>query len=60
VEDGASHGAIAYALAKLEAGDPSALGGFAALVGVRPADALAQYHLKRLLNGAIGTRIEMA
>jgi adenylate cyclase len=61
-EDGASQATVAYAdaFAKLEAGDPSALGAFAALVGARPADALAQYHLKRLLNGAIGTRIEMA
>ena len=32
----------------------------AALVGAQPGDALAQYHLKRLLNGGHGTRIEMA
>ncbi len=48
------------AFAKLEAADPGALAAFAALVGERPADALAQYHLKRLLNGGAGTRIEMA
>jgi len=30
------------------------------LPGARPSDALAQYHLKRLLNGGLGTRIEMA
>ena len=48
------------AFAKLEAGDPGALAAFAALIGECPADALAQYHLKRLLNGGAGTRIEMA
>ena len=30
---------------------PAALAAFAALVGEFPADALAQYHLRRLLNG---------
>ncbi len=52
---------LAYlkAFAKLEAGDAGALAAFAALIGERPADALAQYHLKRLLNGGAGTRIEM-
>ena len=53
-------GAYASAFAKLEARDPAAIGAFAALVGAHPADALAQYHLKRLLNGGVGTRIEMA
>src|SRR5271166_485283 len=48
------------AFARLEAGDPGALAAFAALIGERPGDALAQYHLKRLLNGGAGTRIEMA
>ena len=54
--------AIAYAkaFARLEAGDPAALPAFAALIGERHDDALAQYHLKRLLNGGKGTRIEMA
>ena len=46
-------------LRKLEAGDPGALAGFAALIGERPRDALAQYHLKRLLNGETSARIEM-
>ena len=52
---------LAYlkAFAKLEAGDAGALAAFAALIGARPADPLAQYHLKRLLNGGAGTRIEM-
>ncbi len=52
---------LAYlkAFAKLEAGEAGALAAFAALIGEQPGDALAQYHLKRLLNGAAGTRIEM-
>ena len=56
-----SHHALAYAEAflKLEARDPATLAAFAALVGESPADALAQYHLRRLLNGESGTRIEM-
>jgi adenylate cyclase len=61
-EDRASHHTLAYASAfsKLEAHDPAALAAFAALVGECPADALAQYHLRRLLNGGAGTRIEMS
>ncbi len=61
-EESASRHTSAYlaAFAKLEAGDSSALAAFAALIGERPGDALAQYHLKRLLNGGVGTRIEMA
>ena len=47
------------AFAKLEAGDPGALAAFAAQVGKRPDDQLASFHLKRLLNGATGTRIAM-
>lgn len=47
------------AFAKLEAGDPGALGAFAAEVGQRPDDPLASFHLRRLLNGQMGTRIEM-
>ena len=47
------------AFAKLEAGDPSALSAFAALVGERSDDGLASFHLKRLLNGAKGARIAM-
>ena len=52
--------AAAYlkAFALLESGDPGALSAFAALVGARPDDPLAQYHLKRLLNGHAGVRIE--
>ncbi len=47
------------AFAKLEANDTSALAAFAALVGKNPEDQLASFHLKRLLNGATGTRIVM-
>ena len=47
------------AFAKLEAGEASAMPAFAALVGLRPDDALSAFHLKRLLNGASGTRIEV-
>jgi len=47
------------AFAKLEAGDPGAIAGFAAHVGKQPKDQLATFHLKRLLNGATGTPIAM-
>ena len=47
------------AFAKLEANDQGALAAFAAHVGKHPDDQLAGFHLKRLLNGATGTRIAM-
>jgi adenylate cyclase len=47
------------AFAKLEAGDPGAIAAFAAHVGKCADDHLASFHLKRLLNGATGTRIAM-
>jgi adenylate cyclase len=47
------------AFAKLEAGDPGAIAAFAAHVGQHADDQLASFHLKRLLNGATGTRIVM-
>jgi adenylate cyclase len=47
------------AFAKLQANDPTALAAFAAHVGRNPDDQLASFHLKRLLNGAAGTRIIM-
>ena len=47
------------AFAKLEAGDPTAIAAFASHVGNQPQDQLASFHLKRLLNGATGTRIAM-
>jgi adenylate cyclase len=47
------------AFAKLEANDPGAVAAFASHLGAHPDDQLASYHLKRLLNGATGTRIAM-
>jgi adenylate cyclase len=47
------------AFAKLEASDPGAITAFASHVGKQPQDRLASFHLKRLLNGATGTRIAM-
>jgi adenylate cyclase len=47
------------AFARLEAGDDGALAAFAAHVGQHADDQLASFHLKRLLNGAAGTRIVM-
>jgi adenylate cyclase len=47
------------AFAKLEASDPGAIAAFAAHVGKQPHDQLGSFHLKRLLNGATGTRIAM-
>ena len=52
-------GSYMAAFAKLQADDPSALAAFAAHVGRNPDDQLAGFHLKRLLNGATGTRITM-
>jgi len=49
----------AEAFAKLEAGDAAAMPAFAALVGLHAADALAGFHLKRLLNGAKGVRMQL-
>ena len=45
------------AFRKLEAGDPSALPAFAALLGSCGGDQLVGFHLKRLLNGATGVQI---
>jgi adenylate cyclase len=47
------------AFAKLEAGDAGAMAAFATHVGREPHDLLANFHLKRLLNGAKGPRIAM-
>ncbi len=46
------------AFAKLEAGDAGAMPAFAALVGMHADDPLASFHLKRLLNGAKGVRMQ--
>jgi len=47
------------AFAKLAAGNGGALPAFASLVGEQPGDALAHFHLRRLLNGQTGVRIEL-
>ena len=49
----------AEAFAKLAAGDATAMPAFAALVGSHADDALAGYHLRRLLNGAKGAVIRL-
>jgi adenylate cyclase len=47
------------AFAKLEANDPGAIPAFAAHLGQQAEDPLASFHLKRLLNGARGTRVAL-
>jgi len=47
------------AFAKLESGDATAMPAFAALVGAHADDALAGFHLKRLLNGAKGVKMQL-
>jgi adenylate cyclase len=47
------------AFSQLEATVPGAIAAFAAHVGKHPEDQLAAFHLRRLLNGATGTRITM-
>jgi class 3 adenylate cyclase len=47
------------AFAKLEAGEAGSMPAFAALVGLHASDALAGFHLRRLLNGAKGARIQL-
>jgi adenylate cyclase len=47
------------AFAMMEAGDSGSISAFAGLVGNRGNDQLANFHLKRLLNGATGTRIAL-
>jgi len=47
------------AFAKLEAGDGNAMPAFAALVGLHADDPLAGFHLRRLLNGAKGARMQL-
>jgi adenylate cyclase len=51
--------AYRVAFARLEARDPSAMPAFASFVGAHPGDALANFHLRRLLNGQAGTVIEL-
>ena len=47
------------AFAKLEVGDAAAMPAFAALVGEHADDALAGFHLRRLLNGGKGVRMQL-
>jgi len=47
------------AFAKLEAGEAAAMPAFAALVGLHADDNLAGFHLRRLLNGAKGVRMQL-
>ena len=47
------------AFRKIEAADRSAMAAFAALVGLHSEDQLAGFHLKRLLNGATGSIIDL-
>lgn len=47
------------AFARMEAGDVAAMPAFAALVGMHAEDPLASFHLKRLLNGAKGSRMQL-
>jgi class 3 adenylate cyclase len=57
--EGPTTAQYAAAFAKLEAGDPAAMPAFAALVGLHADDALAGFHLRRLLNGAKGVRMQL-
>jgi class 3 adenylate cyclase len=56
---GSATAQYSQAFAKLEAGDAAAMPAFAALVGLNASDALAGFHLRRLLNGAKSTRIQL-
>ncbi|MET4292473.1 hypothetical protein ABIB06_002048 [Bradyrhizobium sp. LB8.2] len=47
------------AFTKLESEDVAAMPAFAALVGMHADDRLASYHLRRLLYGAKGVRIQV-
>jgi adenylate cyclase len=47
------------AFAKLRAGEAAAMPAFAALVGLHADDNLAGFHLRRLLNGAKGVRMQL-
>ena len=57
--EGAATKQYADAFAKLDAGDAAAMPAFAALVGLHADDALAGFHLKRLLNGGKGVRMQL-
>ena len=56
--DSPATGSYLKAIKLLEANDERAIAAFATHVGMWPDDRLASFHLKRLLNGTTGTRIE--
>jgi adenylate cyclase len=47
------------AFVKIEKRDPGAMPAFAALMGMRANDGLVSFHLKRLLNGGMGTVFDL-
>ena len=57
--EGAAVKGYMEAFAKLKTEDPTAISAFATHLGMFPDDALASFHLKRLLNGATGINIRM-
>jgi class 3 adenylate cyclase len=57
--DAATTKLYSEAFARLEANDATAMPAFAALVGQCADDALAGFHLRRLLNGAKGVRMQL-
>jgi len=59
VEAGLGTDSYAKAIALLQAGDAGTMAAFAAHVASHPTDQLASFHLRRLLNGASGTRITL-
>jgi len=57
--DGPATMQYTQAFAKLESDDATAMPAFAALVGMHADDPLAGFHLKRLLNGGKGVRMQL-
>ena len=57
--DDAEVDAYADAFAKLSAQDPRSRSAFASLIGVNPDDPLANFHLRRLLNGQSGVGVDL-
>ena len=57
--DDAQVAAYAGAFAKLAAHDPGSRASFASLVGTNPDDPLANFHLRRLLNGQNGITVDI-
>jgi adenylate cyclase len=57
--DNGETSAYTAAFAKLTAQDPGARASFASLVGATPDDPLANFHLRRLLNGQTGAGVDL-